>query len=378
MRVAIVAGELSGDLLAAGLMQALKARRHDIRFEGIGGPAMLAEGFHSYYPLESLSVMGLVEVLGHLPELLRIRRGLLERFLADPPDVFIGIDSPDFNLGLERRLREAGVKTVHYVSPSVWAWRQGRVKGIRAAVDLMLTLFPFEKDFYDTQGMRAVHVGHPAADRLPLEVDSAGQRAALGLPPDAPVVAILPGSRRGEVARLGELFAQTAALVAAELPDVRFVAPMVSAELEAEFGAALAAAGVRERTTLLRGQSAAAMSAADSVLLASGTATLEAMLLKRPMVVAYRVAPSTYWIVRLLRLVKTRRFALPNLLAGEDVVPEFIQYDATPQSLAAALLAQLRDAPGRERLRQRFLAMHRQLRCDANERAAEAVLQCLS
>src|SRR5690606_24189019 len=374
MRIAIVAGEPSGDLLGAGLIQELKARRPDAVFEGIGGERMRAEGFESLFPLEELSIMGLVEVLRHLPRLLEIRRALAQRYLASPPDVFIGIDSPDFNLGLERQLRAGGVRTVHYVSPTVWAWRQGRIKTIRQAADLVLALFPFETAFYERQGVNSVYVGHPAADRLPLEVDSARYRAELGLDPAATVVALLPGSRGGELAQLGPLFAAAVGLIRAELPDCRFVAPMVNADRRAQFEAALAAAGVREHVQLLDGRSQVAMGAADCVLLASGTATLEAMLLKRPMVAAYRVAPATAWLVKTLRLIKTPHFALPNLLAGEAVIPELIQDDATPERLAAAVLTQHADADGRARLQARFAELHRQLRRDASARAAEAVL----
>lgn len=377
MRIAIVAGEPSGDLLGAGLIQELKARRPDAVFEGIGGERMRAEGFESLFPLEELSIMGLVEVLRHLPRLLEIRRALAQRYLASPPDVFIGIDSPDFNLGLERQLRAGGVRTVHYVSPTVWAWRQGRIKTIRQAADLVLALFPFETAFYERQGVNSVYVGHPAADRLPLEVDSARYRAELGLDPAATVVALLPGSRGGELAQLGPLFAAAVGLIRAELPDCRFVAPMVNADRRAQFEAALAAAGVREHVQLLDGRSQVAMGAADCVLLASGTATLEAMLLKRPMVAAYRVAPATAWLVKTLRLIKTPHFALPNLLAGEAVIPELIQDDATPERLAAEVLAQLTDRDGRTRLQARFAELHRQLRRDASARAAEAVLACL-
>lgn len=377
MRIAIVAGETSGDLLGAGLIRELRARQPDAVFEGIGGPRMLAEGFDSLYPLEELSVMGLVEVLRYLPRLLSIRTALRKRYLASPPDVFIGIDSPDFNLGLSRRLRQGGVRTVQYVSPTVWAWRQGRLKGIKQSVDLVLTLFPFESAFYQQQGMAAAYVGHPAADRLPLQVDSAGYRAQLEIDPAATVVALLPGSRGGELAQLGPLFASTVGLIRARRPDCVFLAPMVNQERRAQFAAALEAAGVAEQVTLVNGQSEAAMGSADCVLLASGTATLEGMLLKRPMVVAYRVAPMTAWLVQALRLIKTRTFALPNLLAAEPVVPEFIQTEATPERLAAAVLEQLEDATGRARLEARFTDLHRQLRCDASARAAEAVLQCL-
>jgi lipid-A-disaccharide synthase len=378
MRIAIVAGEPSGDLLGAGLIKELKARRPDATFEGVGGPAMLAEGFDSLYPLEELSVMGLVEVLRHLPKLLRIRRALRDRYLSAPPDVFIGIDSPDFTLGLERQLREGGVRTVHYVSPSVWAWRQGRLEGIRRSVDLMLTLFPFESAFYERSGIEAAYVGHPAADRFPLQIDSKAYRAQLGLQPQETVVALLPGSRAGEVARLGPVFAAAAKRILEQHPTCRFVAPMVNERRREQFAAMLDAEGVSDRVTVLDGRSEAAMAAADCVLLASGTATLEAMLLKRPMVVGYRVAPLTAALVRKLRLVKIKRFALPNLLAGEDVVPELIQEDATAEQLAAAVVQQLNDDAGRERLQQRFMEMHRHLRRNASSEAAEAILRCLA
>lgn len=378
MRIAIVAGETSGDLLGASLIRELKARFPDAVFEGIGGPRMLAEGFESRYPMEELSVMGLVEVLRHLPKLLRIRASLRKRYLEDRPDLFIGIDSPDFNLGLARQLRAGGVRTVQYVSPTVWAWRQGRVKGIRRAVDLVLTLFPFESAFFERQGVASAYVGHPAADRLPLEVDVGAYRARLGLDPERPVVALLPGSRGGEVGQLGPLFAEAIGIIRAGRPDCTFVAPMVNAQRREQFEQMLLAAGVREQVLLLDGESEAAMGAADCVLLASGTATLEAMLLKRPMVVAYRVAPMTARLVQWLGLIKTRHFALPNLLSEEPMVPELIQDDATPERLAAAVLEQLNDTAARARVQACFTELHRQLRCNASARAAEAVSRCLS
>lgn len=377
MRIAIVAGETSGDLLGAGLIKELRAHFPDAVFDGIGGPHMLAEGFESHYPIEELSVMGLVEVLRHLPRLLRIRAGLRERYLREKPDVFIGIDSPDFNLGLAKRLRAGNVRTVQYVSPTVWAWRQGRVKGIRRAVDMVLTLFPFESAFYERHGVASAYVGHPAADRLPLEVDVAAYRARLGLSPTAPVVALLPGSRGGEVNQLGPLFAEALKLIRAEQPDCVFVAPMVNAQRREQFAEMLTDAGVREQVLLVEGDSEVAMGAADCVLLASGTATLEAMLLKRPMVVAYRVAPITARLVQMLGLVKTQHIALPNLLSQEPLVPELIQTDATPERLAAAVLAQLDDMVSREQVQTCFTELHRQLRCNASARAAEAVAQCL-
>jgi lipid-A-disaccharide synthase len=378
MRIAIVCGEPSGDVLGADLIRALKQRCPDAEFYGIGGPAMIAEGFTSLYPLEVLSVMGLVEVLKDLPRLLRIRRELTRRLIAERPDAFIGIDAPDFNLGVERRLREAGLKTVHYVSPTVWAWREGRIKGIRRAVDLILTVFPFEANFYDGHNVPAVYVGHPAADRLPLEVDPQRYRQRLGLNVGGPVVAVLPGSRRGELERLGPLFADTVARIKRELPECTFIAPMVSAARRAQFEQALTAAGISGQVRLLDGDSELAMGAADCVLLASGTATLEALLLKRPMVVGYKVAPLTATLVRALGLMKIKHFAMANLVAGEEVVPEFIQERAEAGAMAAAVVELLRDPARRERISARFMQLHRELKRNASARAAEAVLQCLS
>ncbi len=379
MRVAIVAGELSGDLLGAGLIRALRERLPALQVEGIGGPRMCAEGLESLHPMEALSVMGLAEVLGSLPQLLRLRAQLARRWRENPPDVFIGIDAPDFNLGLEEQLRDAGVVTVHYVSPSVWAWRQGRMKKIRRAVDLMLTLFPFEKRFYDEQGLAAAFVGHPAAERFAGHPGVQECRRKLGLPQDGEIVALLPGSRMSEVNRLGPLFAQTAAAVRAGRPGLRFVAPMASAAIRAVFSEHLHAAGLSDDTVLLTdGESEFAMGAADCILLASGTATLEAMLLERPMVMAYRLAPATYFILRRLGLIKIDRFALPNLLARDRVVPEFIQDAATPEALSGALLELLDDPARRRRIVERFGEMHEMLRQNADQRAAEAILECLS
>lgn len=377
MRVAIVAGEMSGDLLGAGLVRALRKRWPHAQFEGIGGPAMLKEGFRSHYPMERLSVMGLVEVLGHLPGLLRIRRELVKRYTANPPDVFIGIDSPDFNLGLEERLRRAGVKTVHYVSPTVWAWRQGRIRQIKRAVDLMLTLFPFEADFYVKHGVAVEFVGHPAADRYPLEHDVGAARARLGIEQaTGPIVAMLPGSRLSEVRRLGPLYAQVVVQLRRTLPECRFLAPMATPAVGEVFAEQLAAEGVAEQVRLLQGQSDLAMGAADAVLAASGTATLEAMLLKRPAVIAYKVAPLSYWLFR--RMLKVRYIALPNLLADAELMPEFIQQAATPESLTAAVAGLLTDPTRALAQQERLETIHRTLRRDADERAAEAIVRCLS
>ncbi|QNH02932.1 lipid-A-disaccharide synthase [Pseudomonas sediminis] len=368
IRVALVAGEASGDILGSGLMQAIKQRYPDAEFIGVGGARMEAEGLKSYFPMERLAVMGLVEVLGRLFELLGRRRQLARDLIAAQPDVFIGIDAPDFNLGLELKLRRAGIKTVHYVSPSVWAWRQKRVLKIREACDLMLTLFPFEAQFYDEHQVPVRFVGHPLADAIPQQADRAAAREALDLPQDEPVVALMPGSRGGEVARLGELFLEAAIRLRALRPGVRFLLPCATPERREQLEQMLA--GRDLPLTLLNGRSHEALAACDAVLIASGTATLEALLYKRPMVVAYRVAPLTYRILK--RLVKSPYISLPNLLAERLLVPELIQDAATPEALAQAV-APLID--GGQVQTEGFDVIHRALRRDASLSAADAVLK---
>lgn len=368
LRIALVAGEASGDILGVGLMQALKARHPQVEFIGIGGPRMQAEGLASYFPMERLAVMGLVEVLGRLPELLARRKRLIRTLIDVKPDVFIGIDAPDFNLTLELKLRQAGIKTVHYVSPSVWAWRQKRVLKIREACDLMLCLFPFEAKFYLDHQVPVRFVGHPLANTIPLQADRQAARAALGVPAEVPLVALLPGSRGGEVARLGELFLDTAQRLRALRSGVQFVLPCASAERRTQLEALLASRDLP--LLLLDGQSHEALAACDAVLIASGTATLEALLYKRPMVVAYRVAPLTYRILK--RLVKSPYISLPNLLAERMLVPELIQDAATPDALAQALVPLLDN--GVEQT-QGFDVIHRALRQDASQQAAAAVLK---
>ncbi|MEQ1801763.1 MAG: lipid-A-disaccharide synthase [Gammaproteobacteria bacterium] len=377
-RIAIVAGEISGDRLGAGLIAAVRARRPDVQFAGIAGPAMQAAGCEAWVPSEELAVMGLAEVVRHLPRLQRIMRGLEHRLAADPPDLYIGIDAPDFNLRVERRVRASGLRTVHYVSPSVWAWRPGRVKVLREACDHVLCLLPFEADFLQRQGVAATFVGHPLADELPADPDRAAARAGLGLPATGPVLAILPGSRAGELQRLGPVFAATAAWLAARVPGLTAVVPLATPALRRRFAAlwtpaATGGADVR----LLDGQAHAAMAAADVVLLASGTATLEAMLINRPMVVAYRLAPLTYGVLKALRLVRLEHFALPNLLAGERLVPELLQSAANPGALGAEVLRWLDSPDDRARLRERFAGLGTLLRRAASERAAEVVLGML-
>ncbi|MDR8017287.1 lipid-A-disaccharide synthase [Ectopseudomonas guguanensis] len=368
LRVALVAGEASGDILGSGLMQAIKARHPDAEFIGVGGARMEAEGLKSYFPMERLAVMGLVEVLGRLFELLGRRRQLARDLIAAQPDVFIGIDAPDFNLGLELKLRRAGIKTVHYVSPSVWAWRQKRVLKIREACDLMLTLFPFEAQFYDEHQVPVRFVGHPLADAIPQQADRAAARDALDLPQDEPVVALMPGSRGGEVARLGELFLDAAIRLRSLRPGVRFLLPCATPERREQLEQMLA--GRDLPLTLLNGRSHEALAACDAVLIASGTATLEALLYKRPMVVAYRVAPLTYRILK--RLVKSPYISLPNLLAERLLVPELIQEAATAEALAQAV-APLID--GGQVQTEGFDVIHRALRRDASLSAADAVLK---
>ena len=366
LRIALVAGEASGDILGAGLMRAIKAQHPAVEFIGVGGPLMQAEGLTSYFPMERLSVMGLVEVLGRLRELLARRKLLIQTLIAEKPDVFIGIDAPDFTLNIELKLRQAGIKTVHYVSPSVWAWRQKRVLKIREGCDLMLTLLPFEARFYEEKGVPVRFVGHTLADTIPLQADRAAARAELGLP-EGPLVALMPGSRGGEVGRLGALFFDAAERLLALKPGVRFVLPCSSPQRRAQIEALLV--GRDLPLTLLDGHSHLALAACDAVLIASGTATLEALLYKRPMVVAYRLAPLTYWILK--RMVKSPYISLPNLLAQRLLVPELLQDAATPEALAQTI-APLID--GGEEQTRGFDEIHRTLRRDASNQAADAVL----
>ncbi len=349
-------------------MQAIKLRHPDVEFIGVGGARMEAEGLASYFPMERLAVMGLVEVLGRLFELLGRRRQLARDLIAAQPDVFIGIDAPDFNLGLELKLRRAGIRTVHYVSPSVWAWRQKRVLKIREACDLMLTLFPFEAQFYDAHQVPVRFVGHPLADAIPQHADRAAARDALDLPHDEAVVALMPGSRGGEVARLGELFLDAAIRLRALRPGIRFLLPCATPERREQLEQMLA--GRDLPLTLLDGRSHEVLAACDAVLIASGTATLEALLYKRPMVVAYRVAPLTYRILK--RLVKSPYISLPNLLAERLLVPELIQDAATAEALAQTV-APLID--GGQVQTEGFDVIHRALRRDASVSAADAVLK---
>jgi lipid-A-disaccharide synthase len=411
-RFVLVAGEASGDLLGAGLIEAMRERVPDARFAGVGGPRMIAAGLDAWYPAEKLAVMGLVEVLRHLPELLAIRRDVMRRTLEWAPDAFIGIDAPDFNLGLERRLKQAGLRTVHYVSPSVWAWREKRAAKIGRSADRVLCLFPMEPPIYARYGVDARYVGHPLADAMAMEPDRAAARTALGLPQDAPVLALLPGSRLGEITRLGADFIGAARLLAADIPGLQVVAPMADARCADVFSALAASAGFDVETAAQEGaapdasarprlrllalaagaagalpRSAAmaangsasplshtAMFAADAVLLASGTAALEAMLAMRPMVVAYRLAPLTYRIVKGLGLLKVDRYSLPNVLAGRALVPELMQDACTPAALADALRPALRERRIDAALLDEYRRLHQQLRRNASRSAAAAIL----
>ncbi len=373
MRIGLVAGESSGDLLGAGLISALKARCPEATFEGVAGPMMQAAGCEAWEDADTLAVFGLIEPLKVIPKLLRLRRTLIRRWSENPPDVFVGIDAPDFNLGLEIKLRERGIKTVQYVSPSVWAWRQRRVRKVDRAVDKVLCLLPFEKTFYDEHGVAAEFVGHPMADNLPVDLDTVTVRSVLGI--DAPmVVAVLPGSRKSEVSRLGPIFANTCAQLLKSFPDLRFVAPMVTDRLKQLFLTHLDAAGISDYFLLTDGDAQSAIAASDMVLLASGTASLQTAILCKPMVGAYRFSALTYAIAKTFNLVDVPFFTLPNLLTEEPLVPEFLQAEATPQALATAVTDLLDNPERRAMISRKFAELRGELALDADNRAASAVL----
>ena len=374
MRFGLVAGETSGDQLGAGLIRALQDTVPYARFEGVAGPLMQAAGCEAWEESEALAVMGLIEPLKEIPRLLRLRRSLICRWTADPPDVFVGIDAPDFNLGLEVALKSRGIRTVHYVSPSVWAWRQRRVRKIARAADKVLCLLPFEKAFYDRHGIAADFVGHPLADAVPHDLSALRARQELDIA--APVVvAVLPGSRASEVNRLGPVFIAACRQMLAERPELRFVAPMASDKVRVPFAAELHKAGVAEHFRLVDRQAQRAIVAADVVLLASGTAALEAALLQRPIVAAYRLAPLTYLLAKTLRLVKVPYFTLPNLLTPEPLVPEFLQGAATAGALSASVLGLLDDPARRAMIAGEFARLRDQLAQGADRLAASAVLE---
>jgi lipid-A-disaccharide synthase len=377
LHIGLAAGEISGDQLGAALIERIRERCPEARFSGIAGPQMRAAGCEAVACSEDLSVMGLTEVLRHLPRLLRLRRRVARAFLRQPPRLFIGIDAPDFNLGLEKRLRRNGIATLHWVSPSVWAWRSYRVKKIRECVDEILTLFPFEAEFYRRHGVAARYVGHPLADEIGEQCGRRAAREKLALDTSGPCVALLPGSRRSEVQRLLPLFLEAARLCRQAEPGLQFVLPVAGENLLAQCQDSLrqpacAALDVR----LLHGQARSAMCAADVVLLASGTATLECLLLRRAMVVAYRLHPVTYRLVR--RLLQVPFVSLPNILLGRPQVPEYLQSAATPEQLAAALLALLRDSDAASRQVEAYAGLHHTLRQDCARQVAALVLQRVS
>jgi lipid-A-disaccharide synthase len=376
LRVGMVAGEASGDQLGAHLIEAIKARGRPANFAGIGGPRMGNQGFHSHVPMEKLSVRGISEALLHYREIAGIRRQLAERLLAERPDLFIGIDSSEFNFGLEQRLKEAGIPTIHYVSPTIWAWRRWRVRRVARAVNHILVMFPFETPLYEKAGVPVTYVGHPLADIIPEKPPRDEARAQLRLPSSKLVVALLPGSRRSELQYMATTFVLTAHLFHQEVPDVHFVVPVVTRETRDIFERALYKQQSTDLPlTLLFGHSHEALAAADMALVASGTATLETALFKTPMVITYKQSPLSWHLMRSLAYLPY--VGLPNVLAGERLVPELLQEEASPSALCAALINLLRDSEAQRRQRERFAEFHQLLRCNAAERAAEAVFKVL-
>jgi lipid-A-disaccharide synthase len=379
MKIALVAGEASGDQLGAGLIAELRTRFPDAAFAGIGGPAMRAAGLEAWHDSQELAVMGLAEVLAHLPRLLRLRWRLRKRVLAWKPDVFIGIDAPDFNLGVEKWLKRRGVRTVHYVSPSVWAWREERAAKIGESADRVLCLFPMEPPIYAKHAVDARFVGHPLADTIPLEPDRRAARDALAIPEHGPVLALLPGSRLGEIAKMLPVFLAAADLIAQRIPSLLILLPAANPQCDAAIREQLVLQPqLAARVRVLDGDAQPAMIASDVVLLASGTAALEGMLCKRPMVVGHRISPTTYRIVTRLGLLKSRFVSLPNVLADAPLIPELLQHDCTPEKLAAACLRWFGQPDMVDALLPRFVDIHKQLRCDASARAADAVAESIA
>jgi lipid-A-disaccharide synthase len=375
LRIGIVAGETSGDILGAGLIRALKQRYPQAEFEGIAGELMLAEGCRALYPLERLSVMGLVEVLGRLPELLRARKRLIQHFIDNPPDVFIGIDAPDFTLGMERALKAAGIPTVHYVSPSVWAWKRKRIFKIKQSTDLLLTLFPFEAEVYKPTGQNLRFVGHPLADVIPAQLDMQVVQQQFRPEATRELVALLPGSRGSEIKYLARPFLETARWLQQQRPDIAFILPAANRRRYEQLEQLINTEFADLQLTLVLQQSREVMAAADAILIASGTATLEACLLQKPMVVAYRMAGLTFSIYS--RMIKSRWISLPNVLADEEMVPEVLQDRVTPKVMGPLVLRALEDEEYRRRLQRIFGIIGEQLRQNASERAADAVVELL-
>ena len=375
--IAMVAGEASGDFLGASLIAQLKLRLPKASFVGIGGPKMEALGFESWYPMERLSVRGYAEVLRHYPGITAMRRSLFRRLASIRPSIFIGVDAPDFNLALERRLKRESIKTVHYVGPSIWAWRGGRIRGIGESVNRVLVLFPFEEDIYRKAGIHATYVGHPMADLVPEADQTATAREQLQIPPGRTVIALLPGSRQSELKYMADTFIRTSMLIDLKRPGGRFLVPMVSRETRDLFEQRLYALGAESLPlTILFGHSREAIAASNVVLVASGTATLETALYRKPMVIAYRMAASSWTLMSRMRYQDW--VGLPNIVAGRFIVPELLQDEATPENLAQAVLNELGDGIVRTRLQAEFADIHRRLRCNAATRAADAVLECLA
>lgn len=373
--IGVVAGELSGDILGAGLIKALKTHYPNARFVGIAGPKMQAEGCESLFDMEELSVMGLVEVLGRLPRLLKIRKQLVQHFIDNPPDVYVGIDAPDFNLRVEKPLKAAGIKTVQYVSPSVWAWRQKRIFNIAEATSLVLSLLPFEKAFYDKHDVPCTFVGHTLADDIPLETDTNAARTKLNLSAEDTVLALLPGSRGSEVGLLSETYLQTAQKLQERIPELKVIVPLVNDKRKTQFTEIKEKVAPNLKVQLLDGQSSEAMTAANAVLLASGTATLEAMLYKKPMVVGYKFKPVSYWIFKTFFTFNIKYFSLPNLLADAPLVPEFLQDECNSDALADALFPMLKGDS--QALIDKFYDIHNNIRLDASKQAALAVKELI-
>ena len=373
LTIALVAGETSGDILGAGLIRTLKKHHPNIKFVGIAGPLMQTEGCQAWYEMDELSVMGIVEVLGRLRRILAIRRDITKRLIDLKPDVFIGIDAPDFNLSLEGKLKQAGIKTIHYVSPSVWAWKQKRVFKIKRNTNLILAFLPFEKAFYDKFDVPCRFIGHKMADDIPLEPDQTAMRQQLGIPVDCQCLALLPGSRHAEVTLLSEPFLKAAQLLRDKFPDLHIVVPLVNGKRRAEFEQIKAEIAPKLNLQLLDAHAREAMIASNAAILASGTVALECMLAKCPMVVGYKMKAFTFWLAK--KLIKTPYVSLPNILAGKEIVPELLQHDCTPENIANHVLPFLES--DNTELKATFLALHKQIRCNADEQAAQAVLDVL-
>ena len=373
LTIALVAGETSGDILGAGLIRTLKKHHPNIKFVGIAGPRMQAEGCQAWYEMEELSVMGIVEVLGRLRRILAIRRDITKRLIDLKPDVFIGIDAPDFNLSLEGKLKQASIKTIHYVSPSVWAWKQKRVFKIKRNTNLILAFLPFEKAFYDKFDVPCRFIGHKMADDIPLEPDQTAMRQQVGIPVDCQCLALLPGSRHAEVTLLSEPFLKAAQLLRDKFPDLHIVVPLVNGKRRAEFEQIKAEIAPKLNLQLLDGHAREAMIASNAAILASGTVALECMLAKCPMVVGYKMKAFTFWLAK--KLIKTPYVSLPNILAGKEIVPELLQHDCTPENIANHIVPLLKS--DNSELKATFLALHKQIRCNADEQAAQAVLDVL-